>query len=172
MPDAGSLNHGGSGQQGLQALLRTVLPGAVSECGAPRTPDQRMRQRGFTLIEMLIVITIVMVLTAIAIPVYRLHLVHANEAVLKEDLHTIRDSIEQYTQDKNKAPASLDELVSSGYLHLIPKDPFTNSNQTWEPVFEDSNDTIGQIGQTEIGIMNVHSGSKEVGSDGTAYNTW
>lgn len=126
-------------------------------------------QRGFTLIEMMIVISIVMILTSIAVPIYKTHVLHAREAVLREDLFTMRQSIDQYTQDKVKAPQTLDDLVSSGYMRTIPKDPFTDSNQTWEPVMDDS---IQQLGQTETGITDVHSGAKQTGSDGTAYNTW
>ena len=125
--------------------------------------------RGFTLIEMMIVISIVMILTAIAVPIYKTHVLHAREAVLREDLFTMRQSIDQYTQDKVKAPQALDDLVSSGYMRALPKDPFTDSNQTWEPVMDDS---IQQLGQTETGITDVHSGSKLTGTDGTAYNTW
>lgn len=129
----------------------------------------RSPERGFTLIEMIIVISIVMILTSIAVPVYRLHVLHAREAVLKEDLFSMRQCIDQYTQDKNKAPQALDDLVSAGYLHALPKDPFTESNQTWEPVMDDS---IQQLGQSEPGITDVHSGSKLTATDGTAYNTW
>lgn len=126
-------------------------------------------QRGFTLIEMMIVISIVIILTAIAVPIYKQHVLHAREAVLKEDLYSMRNSIDQYTQDKDKAPQALDDLVSAGYLRMIPKDPFTDSSQTWEPVTDDS---IAVLGQTDTGITDVHSGSKQVGSDGTAYNSW
>src|SRR5215472_16313179 len=126
-------------------------------------------ERGFTLIEMMIVISIVMILTSIAVPIYNQHVLHAREAVLKEVLHSMRESIDQYTQDIDKAPQALDDLVSAGYMRLIPKDPFTDSNQTWEPVTDDS---IQVLGQTDTGISDVHSGSKQVGSDGTAYNTW
>jgi general secretion pathway protein G len=133
-----------------------------------RSPDRRV-SRGFTLIEMMIVISIVMILTSIAVPIYRTHVLHAREAVLREDLFTMRQSIDQYTQDKVKAPQTLDDLVSSGYMRVIPKDPFTDSNQTWEPVMDDS---IMQLGQTEPGIVDVHSGSKLTASDGTIYNTW
>jgi general secretion pathway protein G len=126
-------------------------------------------QKGFTLIEMIIVISIVMILTSIAIPVYNQHVLHAREAVLKEDLYSMRNAIDQYTQDKDKAPQSLDDIVSAGYLRAIPKDPFTGQKDTWETV---SDDSIMQMSQTESGIVDVHSGSKLVGSDGTAYNTW
>jgi general secretion pathway protein G len=128
-----------------------------------------IRQRGFTLIEMIIVISIVMILTAIAIPLYRLHVLRAKEAVLKEDLYAMRTSIDEYTQDKNKAPQSLDDLVTTGYLRLIPKDPFTDSNSTWEPVIDDS---IQEPDQTETGIVDVKSGAKIQSSDGTTYDTW
>lgn len=137
--------------------------------GGIKTGSEQRNQRGFTLIEMMIVISIIIILTAIAVPIYKQHVLHAREAVLKEDLYTMRNSIDQYTQDKDKAPQALDDLVSSGYMRMIPKDPFTDSNQTWEPVTDDS---IAVLGQTDTGITDVHSGSKQMGSDGTAYNSW
>jgi general secretion pathway protein G len=133
--------------------------------GSTRIPHDR----GFTLIELMIVIMIIAILVGIAAPVYRIHVVHAREAVLKEDLHTMRDAIDQYTQDKNKAPQSLDDLVSSGYLKAIPKDPITNATDTWEVVQEDINETPEQ---TQTGITDVHSGSNATSSEGTAYSTW
>lgn len=136
---------------------------------AERKHDRRKGERGFTLIEMMIVISIIIILTAIAVPIYKQHILHAREAVLKEDLYTLRNSIDQFTQDKDKAPQSLDDLVSAGYMRMLPKDPFTDSSQTWEPV---SDDSIQVLGQTDTGISDVHSGSKLVGSDGTAYNSW
>jgi general secretion pathway protein G len=126
-------------------------------------------QRGFTLIEMIIVIAIMGILVSVAIPVYQLHLRHANEAVLKEDLYTLRNAIDQYTQDKSKAPQDLNDLVSAGYLRAIPKDPFTSSNSTWQTVQED---TMSAIDQTQPGITDVHSGSNLNGTDGTAYSSW
>lgn len=126
-------------------------------------------QRGFTLIEMIIVISIVLILSAIAIPIYSSHIVRAREAVLKEDLYSLRNAIDQYTQDKVKAPQTLDDVVTAGYLRAIPKDPFTNATDTWQTVQED---VVLSIDQTEPGISDVHSGSSLTGSDGTAYNTW
>ncbi|HWZ45981.1 MAG TPA: type II secretion system protein [Candidatus Saccharimonadales bacterium] len=126
-------------------------------------------RRGFTLIEMIIVIAVISILLSIAVPAYTVHVLRAKEAVLREDLNSMRTAIDQYTQDKDKAPQSLDDLVSSGYLHGIPKDPITYATDTWQPVTDDS---IAQLGQTESGITDVHSGSNKVGSDGTAYNTW
>ncbi|HWG49602.1 MAG TPA: prepilin-type N-terminal cleavage/methylation domain-containing protein [Candidatus Acidoferrales bacterium] len=126
-------------------------------------------QRGFTLIEMIIVIAIMGILMAVAVPVYQIHIRRANEAVLKEDLYTLRNAIDQYTQDKSKAPQDLNDLVSAGYLRALPKDPFTNSNTTWQTVQED---TMSAIDQTQPGITDVHSGSNLNGTDGTAYSSW
>jgi general secretion pathway protein G len=126
-------------------------------------------QRGFTLIEMIIVIAIMGILIAVAIPIYQTHVIHAREAVLKEDLYSMRSAIDQYSQDKAKAPQSLDDLVSAGYLRAIPRDPFTNSNSTWQTVQED---VLESLDQTAPGITDLHSGSNLTGSDGTAYSSW
>jgi general secretion pathway protein G len=125
--------------------------------------------RGFTLIELIIVIAIMGILLAVAIPVYQTHLRHANEAVLKEDLYTLRNAIDQYTQDKAKAPQSLDDIVSAGYLRMLPKDPFTNSNTSWQTVQED---VMESVDQTAPGISDVHSGSNAMSTEGTAYSSW
>lgn len=126
-------------------------------------------QRGFTLIEMIIVIAIVSILVSVAVPIYQMHLRRANEAVLKQDLYTLRNAIDQYTQDKMKAPQSLDDLVSAGYLRALPKDPFTNANNTWQPVQED---VLSALDQTQPGITDVHSGSNLTSTEGTAYSSW
>jgi general secretion pathway protein G len=126
-------------------------------------------QRGFTLIEMIIVVAIIGILVGIAVPVYKVHILHANEAVLKEDLYTMRNAIDQYTQDKGKAPQALDDLVSSGYLRGIPKDPFTNNNTSWQVLQED---VVQSLDQTEPGITDVHSGSNLTSTEGTAYSSW
>ncbi|HEY1936638.1 MAG TPA: type II secretion system protein [Candidatus Angelobacter sp.] len=129
----------------------------------------RRHQRGFTLIELIIVIAMISILLGVMIPVYRIHILHAHEAVLKEDLYNMRQAIDQYTQDKSKAPQDLNDIVTAGYLHAIPKDPFTHAADTWQAVQED---VLTSIDQTQPGITDVKSGSSLVGSDGTPYNTW
>ena len=129
----------------------------------------RRYQNGFTLIEMMIVIAIIAILLSVAAPIYSTHLRRANEAALKEDLFNMRQAIDQYSQDKLKAPQALQDLVASGYLRVLPKDPFTNSDSTWQAVQED---VLTSIDQKEPGISDVKSGSNLIGSDGTAYSTW
>lgn len=124
---------------------------------------------GFTLIELMVVISIILILVAIAVPMYQQSVVRAKEAVLRQDLKTMRDQIDNYTMDKEKAPQSLQDLVDAGYLRKIPKDPFTGSDETWQA---ENSDTLISLDQTEPGISDVHSGSNLVGSDGTAYSSW
>jgi general secretion pathway protein G len=126
-------------------------------------------ESGFTLVELMVVMLIIGVLAAIAIPSYVASVKNAKEAVLKEDLHVMRNAIDSYTMDKQKAPQSMDDLVQSGYLREIPKDPMTHSSETWVTA---TDDTLESIDQTEPGINDVHSGSQEVGTDGQAYSTW
>ena len=127
------------------------------------------RSQGFTLIEMLIVISLVMILVAIAVPNYQRSIMRAKESVLKQDLFQLRSLISQYTLDKQKAPQALDDLVSAGYLKQIPIDPMTNARDTWTV---DQEDTLLSVDQQEPGISDVHSGSNAISSDGTAYSTW
>jgi len=112
---------------------------------------------------------IIAVLAAVAIPKFVAAIRTAKEAALKEDLHVMRNAIDSYTMDKNKAPQSLDDLVQAGYLKAIPIDPMTHSTDTW---VTDSDDTYSDVDQTEPGITDVHSGSDEVGSDGQPYSSW
>jgi general secretion pathway protein G len=117
----------------------------------------------------MIVMVIISLLAAIAIPAYTSNIRNAKEAVLKEDLHVMRQAIDSYTVDKQKAPQSLDDLVQGGYLKVLPKDPFTERTDTWMTA---QDDTLQTLDQTESGINDVHSGSQLTGSDGTSYSTW
>ena len=126
--------------------------------------------QGFTLIEMMIVIFIMLTLIAIAIPNFSRSVQRSREAVLRQNLFTLRDLISQYTLDKQKAPQSLDDLVQAGYLKQIPKDPITN--QTDWAVEQEEDTVMSPDEQDQGGIDDVHSASTAVGSDGTAYNTW
>jgi general secretion pathway protein G len=133
-----------------------------------RSSLRRNQQRGFTLIEMVIVISIIFILMSVAVPVYRTHLLHAREAVLREDLYTMRNAIDQYTMDKNKAPQDLNDLVTAGYMSRIPQDPFTRATE-WQ-VAQD--DTLLSPDQTAPGINDVHSTSNQNSTEGTAYSSW
>ncbi len=126
------------------------------------------RSAGFTLLEMMIVMIIMGVLMSIALPIYTTSLVRSREAVLRQDLFTLRSLISQYTLDKQKAPQSLDDLVQGGYLKIIPKDPMTNE-ANWEVVQED---ILLTVDQQDPGISDVHSASSATATDGTAYSSW
>jgi general secretion pathway protein G len=129
----------------------------------------RKQDAGFTLMELMIVMTIIGILTLIAVPVYITNIRHAREAVLKEDLHVLRSAIDSYTMDKQKAPQSLDDLVQEGYLKSIPEDPMTRAKDTW---VTDTSDSLHSLDQTDPGIDDVHSGSEDTSTEGDAYNTW
>jgi general secretion pathway protein G len=133
------------------------------------TTRSNLTDQGFTLLELMIVMVVISLLAAIAVPAYTSNIRNAREAVLKEDLHVMRQAIDSYTVDKQKAPQSLDDLVQGGYLKTIPIDPFTHRSDTWMPA---QDDTLQTLDQTESGINDVHSGSQLTGSDGTSYSTW
>jgi len=125
---------------------------------------------GFTLLELMIVMAILLILVSIAAPMYQQQIRHAHESVLRQNLFTLRTLISQYTLDKQKAPQSLDDLISASYLKTIPKDPITGSAD-W--TVDQSEDTISSPDQQdEGGIDDVHSASTQIGTNGTAYNTW
>jgi general secretion pathway protein G len=127
------------------------------------------REEGFTLMEMLVVISITLILVSIAVPAYNRTILRARESVLKQDLFTLRSVINQYTNDKEKAPQSLTDLVSAGYLTRIPTDPITNSAQSWQ-IKQD--DVLDNVEQQEPGISDVHSSASKTSSEGTVYSEW
>jgi general secretion pathway protein G len=120
------------------------------------------RQGGFTLLELMTIIVIIGILVTLAVPSYRGAVVKAREAVLRHDLFTIRDVLDQYRGDQGKYPPTLNDLVKAGYLRAVPVDPITLSNSTWQEIME----------TTEGGVFDVHSGSDLVASTGIPYNEW
>ena len=136
---------------------------------ASATKIKRSAEAGFTLLELIVVMIIIGVLAAIAVPAFSHHLKVAREAVLKEDLHTMRQAIDSYTVDKQKAPDSLDDLVRAGYLKVMPVDPTTHRSDSWTA---DRSDSYRSVDETSTGINDVHSGSQELSTEGTIYSTW
>jgi general secretion pathway protein G len=134
----------------------------------PVTARQR-GEGGFTLIELIIVMTIIGLLAAFAIPSYVQSIRKAREAVLKEDLHSMRTAIDSYTVDKEKAPQTLEDVVQAGYLKSMPVDPFTHRTDTW---IAHQSDSMMSIDQTDPGIDDVHSGAQDAAIDGSVYSTW
>ena len=124
--------------------------------------------RGFTLIELMIVMSIIAILLAIAIPTYSHSIIAARERALRSDLTQLRNAIWRYTFDKQRAPQSLDDLRAAGYIDKIPDDPMT-PEPNWEVV---QDEVLLSIDQQDPGVTDVHSASSNTASDGTAYNTW
>ncbi len=146
------------------AVLTLDLQRAISHSH----PENARRMRGFTLIEMLVVVSIIIILLSIAIPTYNLSIQRARERALRDDLSILNKAIVQYTLDKQKAPQALDDLKNAGYLEQIPVDPMTRETN-WEV---EQDDYIISFNQQEPGITGVHSASNAIGSNGQAYSTW
>ena len=124
---------------------------------------------GFSLLEMMMVVTVILIVASISTPIYMAAVVRAREAVLADHLFTLRALIDRFTLDNGRAPASLQEFVEKGYLGRIPTDPFTGSNETWQETKEDAPLSPSQ---TSLGIVDVHSGSNALSLEGTPYSSW
>lgn len=134
-----------------------------------KSPKAQGRDSAFTLLELAVVMLLIITLAAITVPAYHMAIQRSKEAVLRDDLHTMRQVIDEYTVDKEQPPQSLQDLVDAGYMHAIPADPITGSTDSWVP---DIQEVPVPPDQTASGVVDVHSGSEEKALDGTAYNTW
>ena len=130
---------------------------------------KKSRLRGFTFVELMVVITIVVILVTMAIPIYSNTIKRSKESVLRNNLFTLRTVIDNYTYDKQKAPQTLQDMVRDGYLRDVPMDPMTGSNTTWRTIIEDAGQSVNQA---EPGIFDVRSGSDKTGLDGSPYSEW
>src|SRR5437667_11177768 len=132
-----------------------------------KAPPHNQQSKGFTLLELMIVISIIIILAAVALPQYQKTVMHARETVLKDDLFRMRSLIDQYAADKGKLPQSLDDLVTAGYIREVPKDPITDNKEWKLDTGEDPYSTEGGSG-----VINVHSSSSDVSTEGTPYSEW
>jgi general secretion pathway protein G len=130
---------------------------------------RRVVRAGYTLIELVIVMAIISILVAIAVPLYQKSILRTKESLLKNNLFTLRTVIDEYTFDKQKAPQNLQDLVTEGYLRAVPMDPITGSDQTWKLIIEDA---VSSVNQTDPGIFDVRSGSDKKSLEGTPYADW
>jgi general secretion pathway protein G len=137
--------------------------------GSSGMSRRRLLRRGFTLIELMVVMAIISVMIAIAVPIYQKSIIRAKESVLRSNLFTIRNMIDEYTVDKQKAPDSLQQLVTDGYLREIPQDPMTGSSESWKIIMEDT--AVGGS-DSSPGIFDVRSGADKKSLDGTSYADW
>lgn len=127
------------------------------------------RQFGFTMIELMIVMAVIAIIVSIAVPMYQKTIVRAKESVLRNNLFSLRTVIDEYTFDKQKAPQTLQDLVTEGYLRAVPIDPMTNSDSNWRVIMEDA---MSATSQNEPGIWDVRSGSDAKSLEGTPYGEW
>ena len=158
-----------SAKKTCRSCIRLFPSGFLARARRKLIQESRS-QRGFTLIELVVVISIILILISIAAPIYRNSIISSKEAVLRDNLFTMRSLIDQYTLDKQEAPQDLENLVSEGYIRQLPNDPFTASNSTWEPVFEDT--VLMSPDQLSPGLVDVHSGSSLNSLSGEPYSSW
>ena len=153
-------------QAGIKGSVMKML--GIFQWPSPRpehlkpNPQSLILQRGYTLVELMLVVSIAGILVTLAEPSFRTTMLKAREAALKQDLFTLREVLDQYRADRGKYPNALGELTATGYIRHIPVDPFTKSNNTWQAILD----------QNQGGVFDVHSGSDLVALDGTAYNSW
>jgi general secretion pathway protein G len=145
------------------------MAGQVIHLRCARPEWRQAAERGFTLLELAVVMLLIITLAAITVPAYQMAVQRSKEAVLRDDLHTMRSTIDEYTVDKESPPQSLQDLVDAGYMHAIPVDPMTGSTDSWVP---DIKDVPVPPDQTASGVVDVHSGSEGKALDGSAYNAW
>lgn len=141
-------------------MARTIVIGRLNRKRGPS---------GFTLIELLVVVTLIVVLAAIGISTYALSVRRAREAVLREDLFRLRDAVDQYNADKGSYPPDLGSLVSGGYLRQIPKDPMTDSADTWQVVMSEPDPATPDA---NTGVFDIKSGAEGSAIDGSPYSEW
>lgn len=128
-----------------------------------------LRRAGFTLIELMIVMAVISILLSVAVPLYNKALMRTKETILRQNLFSMRTVIDEYTYDKGKAPQTLEDLVTAGYLRKVPIDPMTSSDRSWKIIMEDASNAVNQ---NEPGIFDVRSGSEKTSLEGTPYSEW
>ena len=129
----------------------------------------RSGKAGFTIIELMVVMAIVLVILSVAVPLYNKSVIRARETVLHQNLATMRAVIDEYTYDKQKAPQNLEDIVREGYLRQVPMDPMVGNNTSWKIIMEEA---AASVSQAEPGIFDLRSSSEKISLEGTKYSEW